>query len=40
MNCPDVVNVGLVWNSDRADMRHIRCVIEAVETEIDPVDVS
>jgi len=40
MNSPDVINIGLVWDSERADVRHIRSVIEAIEMEIDTNDVS
>jgi len=39
-NAPDVVSVGLVWDSERPTFEHIRDVFRTIETVLHPAEVS
>lgn len=39
-NTPDVVSIGLVWDSDQPTFEHIRDVFRMIETVLHPADVS
>lgn len=39
-NMPEVISIGLIWDSERPSFEHIRGVVNALSTELQPQDVS
>jgi len=40
MNCPDVVSIGIVWDSEEPDVRQIIDLVNALGTTLRLTDVS